>query len=132
MAGILGNLSGRPPTRAPSMGAVHERRVVVVGYDRLELIDVASVTSCLDLANRLGATPAYDVRFATLSGGAVRCDSGLELHAQMALPDVPGGVDTLVVSGGLGHTAAAADRGLLGQIQRLARSSNRVASVCTG
>jgi len=106
--------------------------VVVVGYDGMELLDVASVTSCLDLANRLGATPAYELRFATLSGRTVRCDSGLELRTQVALRDVPGRVHTLVVSGGLGHSAAAADHALLGQVQRLARSSNRVASVCTG
>ncbi|MCW3839019.1 DJ-1/PfpI family protein [Micromonospora yasonensis] len=111
---------------------MYERRVVVVGYDGIELVDVASVTSCLDMANRLGATPAYAVRFATLSGGAVRCDSGLELSSQVALQDVGPTVHTLVVSGGLGHAAAAADRRLLAQVQRLARSSSRVASVCTG
>jgi len=113
-------------------GTMHERRVIVVGYDGIELVDVASVTSCLDMANRLGATPAYDVRFATLSGGAVRCDSGLELPGQLALRDVHRELDTLVVSGGLGHAAAAADRGLLAEVQRLARRSVRVASVCTG
>ncbi|MGW5666455.1 GlxA family transcriptional regulator [Micromonospora sp. NPDC003776] len=110
---------------------MHERRVVVIGYDGIELVDVASVTSCLDMANRLGATPAYVVRFATLSGGAVRCDSGLELSSQVALQDVSH-THTLVVSGGLGHAAAAADRRLLAQVQRLARSASRVASVCTG
>ncbi|MFU8854813.1 GlxA family transcriptional regulator [Micromonospora sp. SL1-18] len=110
---------------------MHERRVVVVGYDGIELVDVASVTSCLDMANRLGATPAYAVRFATLSGGPVRCDSGLELSSQVALQDVSR-THTLVVSGGLGHAAAAADRRLLAQVQRLAWSSSRVASVCTG
>ncbi|MFD0746007.1 GlxA family transcriptional regulator [Phytohabitans flavus] len=119
-------------TRTPSPGAGHRRRVVVVGYDGLELLDVASVTSSLDLANRLGATPTYDIQFATLSGQGVRCDSGLDLHAQVALPDVPGTLHTLVVSGGLGHAAAAADPRLISQIQRLARTSSRVASVCTG
>lgn len=114
------------------MGSVHKRRVVVVGYDGLELLDVASVTSCLDLANRLGATPAYDVRFATLTGESARCDSGLCLSAQVALPDVPGAPHTLVVSGGIGHTAAAADAGVLAQVRRLARRAHRVASVCTG
>ncbi|GIH14856.1 GlxA family transcriptional regulator [Rugosimonospora africana] len=111
---------------------MHERRVVVVGYDGIELVDVASVTSCLDMANRLGATPAYTCRFATLSGGAARCDSGLELPSQIALRDVLRPVHTLVVSGGLGHAAAAADRDLLAQVQRLARGASRVASVCTG
>jgi transcriptional regulator GlxA family with amidase domain len=32
----------------------------------------------------------------------------------------------------LGHTAAATDRNLIGQVQRLARGSSRVAPVCTG
>ncbi len=132
MSEILGYLSRRTAACARTMASVHERRVVVVGYDGIELVDVACVTSCLDVANRLGATPAYDVRFATLSGGAVRCDSGLELPGQVALPDVRPAVHTLVVSGGLGHTAAAADRGLLAEVQRLARGSSRVVSVCTG
>lgn len=114
------------------MGPVHDRRVVVVGYDGIELVDIASVTSCLDMANKLGATPAYDVRFATPSGGPVRCDSGLEVRGQVALAEVPRGLHTLVVSGGLGHTAAAADLDLLAHVRRLARRSSRVASVCTG
>jgi len=109
-----------------------QRRVVVVGYDGLELLDVASVTSSLDLANRLGATPAYDISLATLSGGPVRCDSGLHVQAQFALPDVRGALDTLIVSGGLGHSTAAADPALLDQVRRLARRARRVASICTG
>lgn len=106
--------------------------MVVVGYDGLELVDVACVTSCLDMANRLGATPRYKICFGTLSGGAVRCDSGLELPGQSALPDVTGRIHTLVVSGGLGHVAAAADESLLVEVRRLASTASRVASVCTG
>jgi transcriptional regulator GlxA family with amidase domain len=41
-------------------------------------------------------------------------------------------LDTLVVSGGFGHLAAADDRALVGHVRRLARESRRVASVCTG
>ncbi|WP_029137212.1 GlxA family transcriptional regulator [Nakamurella lactea] len=106
--------------------------MLVIGYQGLELLDVACLTSCLDLANRLGARPAYRIRLATMSGGPVSCDSGLEVHAQLALTQVQGAVDTLVVSGGLGHETAAADSALLNQVRRLARSSRRVASVCTG
>jgi hypothetical protein len=75
-------------TRTPSMGAGHERRVVVVGYDGIELLDVANVTSCLDLANRLGATPPYDVRFATLSGALLHLAIGTlgALHLQAETP----------------------------------------------
>lgn len=108
------------------------RRVVVVGYDDLELLDLACVTSSLDLANRLGATPAYDVRLATVQGGTVRCDAGFDLQAQLALSQVRGAIDTLVVSGGLGHASAADDPVLLAEVQRLAGRARRVASVCTG
>jgi transcriptional regulator GlxA family with amidase domain len=112
--------------------AQRERRVVMVGYDGIELLDVACVTSSLDLANRLGAKPLYRIEFATVSGQPARCDSGLELPAQVALRDLDGEIDTLVVSGGNGHVNASREPDLLDQLRRLARRSRRVASVCTG
>lgn len=107
------------------------RRVVVAGYDDAELVDIASVTTAFDLANRLGGAPPYDVVLATVDGAAIRCETGLTLHAQAALPAVDA-VDTLVVSGGRGHAAAAADAELIRQIRRLAARARRIASVCTG
>ncbi len=41
-------------------------------------------------------------------------------------------VDTLMVAGGHGFLAARTDRGLIEHIQRMARRSRRVASVCSG
>lgn len=108
------------------------RRIVVVAYDGIELIDVACVTSGFEHANRLGADPGYDVVLATPVGRPVRSDSGLELRGQDRLDGIIGRIDTLVVSGGLGHETAAANTRLLGQVGRLAASSRRVASVCTG
>ncbi|MDR3082795.1 MAG: GlxA family transcriptional regulator, partial [Streptomyces sp.] len=66
------------------------RRAVVVGYDGAELLDIAGVTSTLDIANRLGATPAYDVCLASPDGASIRCDSGRAVHSQTALRDVCG------------------------------------------
>jgi transcriptional regulator GlxA family with amidase domain len=111
---------------------VDGRRVVVVGFDGIELLDVACVTSAFDYANRMGARPAYQVVFATPVGRPVRSDSGLEVRGQGRLDGINGRIDTLVVSGGLGHEAAAANPRLIGQVGRLAASSRRVASVCTG
>lgn len=105
--------------------------VLVIGYDAAELVDIASVTSALALANRLGARPRYKVEVATVDGRDIICDSGLSIGAQRALPDVDR-VDTLIVSGGLGHVAAARDLDLVRQVQRLAGGARRVASVCTG
>lgn len=111
---------------------VGHRRVVVVAYDGIELVDVACVTSGLDIANRAGAEPAYDVVMATPLGRAVLCDSGLELRGRCRLDSIDGPIDTLVVSGGLGHEAAAANSRLVDHVRRLAGVSRRIASVCTG
>jgi transcriptional regulator GlxA family with amidase domain len=122
-----------PDSTRPAYGVgVEDRLVVVVGFDGLELIDVACVTSAFEHANRLGAHPAYRVVLATPAGRPVRSDSGLELRGQGRLDGIVDGIDTLVVSGGLGHEAAAANARLIGQVRRLAGVSRRVASVCTG
>ncbi|MEV0839241.1 DJ-1/PfpI family protein [Actinocatenispora sera] len=106
-------------------------RVVVVGYDNAELVDIACVTSALALANRLGADPRYELVFANVSGDPVRCETGLSLAAQARL-DAIRHADTVIVSGGDGHRAAARDAELVRQVRRLAAGANRVASVCTG
>ncbi|MDF5754284.1 helix-turn-helix domain-containing protein [Spongiactinospora sp. TRM90649] len=108
------------------------RLIVIVGFDGIELVDVACVTTGFDYANRMGADPAYRTLFATPMGRPVRCDSGLELSGQDRIDAVRGPIDTLVVSGGQGHEAAAANPRLVGQVRRLAALARRVASVCTG
>jgi transcriptional regulator GlxA family with amidase domain len=108
------------------------RRVLVVAYDGAELVDISCVTTALDTANRVGARPQYRVRLVSLGGRSVRCDSGLELRAQARLEDTVDDLDTLVVSGGFGHAAAADDARLVGYVRRLAGNARRVASVCTG
>jgi transcriptional regulator GlxA family with amidase domain len=109
-----------------------ERVFLVVGFDGAELLDIACVTSALDIANRIGARPAYRIVLATPGGRDITCDSGLRLSAQAALERFTGPVDTLLVSGGLGHEAAAASPHLVGHVRRLAGPARRVASVCTG
>jgi transcriptional regulator GlxA family with amidase domain len=108
------------------------RLIVMIGYDGIELVDVASVTTGFDHANQQGADPAYEVVFATPMGRPVRCDSGLELSAQHRIDGMDGPIDTLVISGGRGHAAAAANPRFVSQVLRLAGLSRRVASVCTG
>jgi transcriptional regulator GlxA family with amidase domain len=109
-----------------------EKVVLVVGYDGAELLDIACVTSSLDIANRIGARPPYRTVLATPGGQSIVCDSGLRLHAQAALERVNEPLDTLLVSGGLGHERAAAGPLLVGHVRRLAALARRVTSVCTG
>ncbi|MEV5950164.1 DJ-1/PfpI family protein [Streptomyces sp. NPDC051993] len=111
---------------------MEERVVVLVGYDEAELLDISCVTTSLTTANRLGANPSYAVSVATPGGHAITCDSGLTLQGQRSLERLRGPLDTLIVSGGFGHEAAADNPLIVGHVRRLARESRRVASVCTG
>ncbi len=108
------------------------RRVIVVGYDAAQLLDIACVTSALDSANWHGAAPCYEVRLATPGGHPIVTDSALTLQAQLTLERVTGEIDTLIVSGGIGCENAAASPAVVAHVRRLARQSRRVASVCTG
>ncbi|WP_406271119.1 GlxA family transcriptional regulator [Actinacidiphila glaucinigra] len=110
-----------------------ERLIVIVGYDTAELLDIACVATSLAMANQIG-NPAlpYRVRVAGPGGNPITCGSGLTLQSQETLERLTGPLDTLIVSGGLGHERAAADPRLVGHVRRLAKESRRVASVCTG
>jgi transcriptional regulator GlxA family with amidase domain len=116
----------------PRVFVMEKRRVVVIGYDDVELLDVACVTTTLAMANRQGAEPAYAVSVASSGGREMACDGGVRLRVTEVLQRVRGPLDTLIVSGGVGHDTAAADAILVGHVRRLARESRRVASVCTG
>jgi transcriptional regulator GlxA family with amidase domain len=108
------------------------RRVVIVGFDDAEMLDIACPSDAMDAANRLGAARPYRVELATLGGRPVRCSSGLSIAGQLALEKVAGPLDTFLVAGGVGHGSAAVNGRLLGEVRRLARISRRVVSVCTG
>ena len=110
-----------------------ERLVTIVGYDGAELLDIACVTTSLGMANVTGAvrTP-YRISLVTPGGQPIRCGPGMVLQSEGPLERVTGPLDTLIVTGGLGHAEAAANPLLIAHVQRLARVSRRVASLCTG
>ncbi|MFI9508029.1 GlxA family transcriptional regulator [Nocardia sp. NPDC052566] len=108
------------------------REVVIVGYPRAELLEIAGISSSLDAANRLGVAPPYRVRLATPGGRDITCHSGMTLRGEVALERLTGPLDTVIVAGGFGSADAAGDARLVGHLRRLAGESRRVASVCTG
>ncbi|MER7079275.1 Transcriptional regulator GlxA family, contains an amidase domain and an AraC-type DNA-binding HTH domain [Saccharopolyspora kobensis] len=109
-----------------------DRRVVIVGYPDVELLDVACPGDAFASANRAGAAPPYSVELVTSRGATIRSSCGIALVAQRALEQVAGPVDTLIVAGGHGHIAASEDRRIVAQISRIARDSRRIVSICTG
>jgi transcriptional regulator GlxA family with amidase domain len=111
------------------------RTVVFVAYDGFQLLDLAGPVDVLRVATLLGADPAYETVLATADGRPVRSESGLQVGADAALADLLAGdasIDTLVVLGGFGSRAAAADPELTGHVVALAERSRRITAVCTG
>ena len=82
-------------------------------------------------AGSLGRVGGYAVGLASVAGGPVRAESGLELSTR-PLSEETGRIDTLVLAGGGGADAAARDDALLDWVRRTAPRCRRVATVCSG
>jgi transcriptional regulator GlxA family with amidase domain len=108
------------------------RKVVIVGYQDADIVEIACTADALDIANRLGAEPRYDFSLAAPLDGPVRSSSGLTLVTPNRLDRTEGPLDTLVVAGGPGSERAVTDAAMLTQLRRLAAVSKRVASICSG
>ncbi|MBD7994592.1 GlxA family transcriptional regulator [Arthrobacter sp. Sa2CUA1] len=107
--------------------------MAVIAYDQAELLDIACITTPLFLANHIGRLGhPYQVRVLALGGHPVQCATGLTLSVDGALEKFLGPAETMIVAGGTGHEEAAASGPLLRHVRRLAATSRRVASVCTG
>ena len=113
------------------------RRVVFVAYDGFQSLDLAGPFEAFAGLNELldagkGAGLRYTPEVAALRAGPIRSESGLTITADTALAHIRGPLDTLVVVGGRAASQAQPDTALIHQIQRLARRTERVTSVCTG
>jgi transcriptional regulator GlxA family with amidase domain len=108
-------------------------RTAVVLFDGFQLLDLAGPVDVLRAATLLGAEPGYDLLPCSPTGAPVRTESGLTVAVDGPVADLARRPPhTLVVVGGLGSRAAAADATLCRQLRRLAPRVERVVSVCTG
>lgn len=116
------------------MGA--ERHIVLVGFEGVQLLDLAGPADVFDAASRVVEAdrnePAYRLTIATAGGEAVRASSGMRIEpdADLAVLDA-GQVDTLLVAGGRGRTILE-DSDLVATLPRLAAGARRFGSVCGG
>lgn len=117
--------------------AVTTRRVAMVAFDGIQILDVAGPIEVFSLASRLlfehghVAEPPYEVVLAARQAGPLRSSCGISLVAGCSLREL-GPVDTLLVSGGNGVTAALADEALVAWLAAEAPLARRYGSVCTG
>jgi transcriptional regulator GlxA family with amidase domain len=109
--------------------------VEILAYPAVQLLDVAGplqvFTSANELAARDGEAPHYAPRVVSAGAPVVTASAGLGLVAE-PLPRARAALDTLLVAGGPGVHAAAADPVVLDWLRVRATGARRIASVCTG
>jgi transcriptional regulator GlxA family with amidase domain len=105
-------------------------------YPDAQMLDVAGPLEIFSRASRfvrdrgVGPSP-YSVEIVAKEAGPVAMSSGLEVVAARAFRELDA-VDTLLITGGIGFAAAAADAETVEWIVRMAGKARRTASVCTG
>ncbi|MBE1486450.1 GlxA family transcriptional regulator [Plantactinospora soyae] len=110
-----------------------QRRVVVVIFDGFQLLDLAGPADVFATASLIvGSERGYRLDVAAVRAGAVPAGKGIATVAELALHEISGPIDTLVVVGGLSVPKRLGDRHLIGEISRLAGTARRIASVCNG
>lgn len=123
----------KSPRSAPNLTRVVE----VLAFPAVQLLDVAGPLQVFASANELTAAKArelprpYAPRVVAKDCSSVTASAGVGL-ATALLPAVETALDTLVVAGGPGVDAAAADPLLVDWVQARARRARRAVSVCTG
>lgn len=107
--------------------------IEIVAFPSVQLLDISGplqvFSTANDIVTKSGAAPPYAPR--VVAQGDVIASAGLGIAAGR-LPPIDAALDTLVIAGGDGVQAAAADPALVDWIRHRANSARRVASVCTG
>ena len=123
-------------TTTPRFPPDGPRPVEVLAFPGVQLLDVAGPLQVFATANAHcgahgGAGTPYAPRVISAGDATLTASAGLRLMAE-PLPDADTPVDTLVIAGGPGVTAACADPALVDWVRTRAGRARRVVSVCTG
>jgi transcriptional regulator GlxA family with amidase domain len=123
------------PPQAPRQVETASRRIEVLAFPNVQMLDVAGPIQVFTAANERATSPharlPYETRVIAPEGAEIRATSGLAF-ATDPLPDPTEPVDTLIVAGGQGVMEAAGDTRLVEWLKRRASAARRTASVCTG
>ena len=105
--------------------APRTRRVVIVVFDGVQSLDL---TGPLEVFHGAG----YETVVAAAHRRPITTSSGLTIVPAVAIANIHGSIDTLVVAGGDGVRSAVRDPKFVDQIRTLSSTARRVASVCSG
>jgi transcriptional regulator GlxA family with amidase domain len=106
------------------------RRVVLVAFDDCQSLDLIGPNEVFSVASRL-VEGSYSVEIVA-PARSFSSWSGVRMEAHGTIAGCRGAIDTLMVVGGDGVSAAERDERLIAFLRRAAARSRRVTSVCTG
>ena len=122
-------MNSRCPSRCPT------RRIVLLAYDYMNLLDLAGPLQALATVNRQGPPgqePAYEMVVASGAGGLVTTGCCLPIMT-VPLSDLEGRpIDTLIAAGGCRGDRYETVPALVDWIKRRGPNVRRLCSVCTG
>lgn len=112
------------------------RRVLMLGYDEAQILDIAGPLQILSSARTPEGNPAYEIELIAPKAGPIATSAGLRLHAARGFGQIPytelSDLDTFMISGGFGSRALRRDEAVLSFIREASTRARRTASICTG
>ncbi len=121
--------------KSPRFTPNSSRIIEVLAFPSVQLLDVTGplqvFASANDLVAEAGEERPYLPRIVARDGESVQASAGVALATDI-LPATSTALDTLLVAGGPGVEAAAADPVLTRWVRTRAKTARRTASVCTG
>jgi transcriptional regulator GlxA family with amidase domain len=112
------------------------RRVSILTLEGGQNLDVTGPLEIFAVASHLlkksgNSSAGYKIQVAAPKAGTIQMSSGIRLVTDVALRNLQGPFDTLIVAGGF-HPSSFRHPELLLTVKRLAPHTRRLASVCTG
>jgi transcriptional regulator GlxA family with amidase domain len=135
MLGGNDNNSSKTANAIPSRRVRATRSVVLFAFERAQLLDIAGPLQVFATASELAAdeaVPPYRLRLVSMAGGPITTSSSIAVVTQRATFAAAKAIDTLIVAGGPGVSAAAADARSVAWVKAAAKAARRRCSVCTG
>lgn len=111
----------------------HLKRVVLVGFQGVQALDIVGPMEVFSMANSFSSQARYEIVLASPEGGNLTCSSGMVLAGVAPLKGLPAELDTIIIGGGEEPTLRALQSTwLVDWVRERATRTRRMASVCTG
>lgn len=123
-------------SRTNSLPGPFPRRVLMLGYDEAQILDIAGPLQILGSAKTPEGKPAYEIELVAPKAGPISVSAGLKLHAARGFGQIPytelSDIDTFMIAGGFGSRALQHNEAVRDFIREAATRARRTASICTG